>query len=182
MSSFFGRKFKRFEIIAHNRGYTIDVNGVVYNKKGIIMKPYIINGYKFLRIRYGKDKKMICIKFSRIQAYMKFGDAIYEEDICVRHINGNSLDDSWDNIMIGSHSDNMRDIPKSTRVKSSAIASSKRKSSYSKDKIIAIKKAHNDGLSYKQIMEKFNITSKGTISYIVNNAYIYYGIEQVSKL
>lgn len=177
MSGFNGNLFHRFEEIAKDRGYIIDANGVVFNKKGVIMKPYIRNGYKFLRIRKLEDKKIIKIKFSRLQAYMKFGDKIYEDNICVRHLNGNSLDDSWDNIMIGTHTNNMQDKPKSVRVKTSAIASNKRKASYPKDKIIAIKKAHKEGLSYNQIMEKFNISSKGTISYIINNKYVFYGID-----
>lgn len=177
MSGFYGVKFSRSEVLAQDRGYSIDANGVVYNNKGKIMKPCILNGYKSLRIRYGRNNKIVNIRYGRFQAYMKFGEKIYEDNICVRHLNGNSLDDSWDNIMIGTHTNNMQDKPKSVRVKASAIASNKRKVSYPKDKIIAIKKAHKEGLSYNQIMEKFNISSKGTISYIINNKYVFYGID-----
>ena len=39
---------------------------------------------------------------------MKYGEEAFEAD-CVRHLNDNSLDNSWDNIVIGTHMDNHLD-------------------------------------------------------------------------
>lgn len=172
---FNGHEFNRREKFAYDKGYRIDRDGVVTNKKGNIIAGFISDIYKYFGIRISKNK-VIKIPFHRFQAYIKFGDDIYLNDICVRHVNGNPLDNKWDNIEIGSQSDNMRDIPKGIRVRSASIASNKRKAAYSKEMIIAIKDAHKEGLSYKNIMDKFGISSKGTISYIVNNKYVFYGI------
>ncbi|WP_430794437.1 HNH endonuclease [Bacillus thuringiensis] len=47
----------------------------------------------------------------RIIAYLKYGETAFEAE-CVRHLNDNSLDNSWDNIEIGSLYDNHLDAVK----------------------------------------------------------------------
>lgn len=57
------------------------------------------------------------------------------------------------------------DIPKQVRIKKSLHASSFLKK-YENDEV---KKYYNKTKSYKKTMSKFNISSKGTLHYILNN-------------
>jgi hypothetical protein len=87
----------------------------------------------------------------------------------VRHIDGNPLNNTWDNIEIGTASENMMDIPKEIRIATATNASFSRKAKYSEEKILKIKELHKNGWSYKEIMKELGISSKGTISYIVKH-------------
>lgn len=95
----------------------------------------------------------------------KYGDKLFEKGIETRHKNGIKTDNSWNNILIGNHSQNMMDIPKQIRVKKALHASSFLVK-HNKDEI---KKYHEKYKSYKKTMDKFNISSKGTLHYILNN-------------
>lgn len=61
------------------------------------------------------DNRIYRCKVHRFQAYVKYKDLIYKEKICVRHLDGNSLNNSIDNIEIGSWTDNRLDIKKEIR-------------------------------------------------------------------
>ena len=159
--------FTKNEILAYDKGYRIDENGNCFNLKNpdkFLKGSMNSNGYRYLGMRKPNDRPYM-IPIHRLQAYQKFGDKIYENNIEVRHLDDNKLNNSWDNIEIGTHSDNMMDQQKEVRIKKSSNAHKK----YSDELVLEIKEYHNSGHSYKEIMEKFNITSKGTISYIINN-------------
>jgi hypothetical protein len=91
-------------------------------------------------------------------AYQKYGELLFAAD-CVRHLNGNSLDNSYDNIEIGSWSDNMMDIPKEIRVRRSVKYKN----------IDEIRNYYNNCKSYKETMERYGISSKGTLYHILKN-------------
>lgn len=59
----------------------------------------------------------------------------------------------------------MFDFPKEFRVKRSSNANKK----YSDEVVLNIKSDREKGMSYKELMNKYNISSKGTLSYIINN-------------
>lgn len=86
---------------------------------------------------------------------------MFEEGIVVRHFNGNPLDNSEDNILIGTQSENMQDIPKEKRVLNASNPI------YNHEDILSDRYS---GMTYKEIMLKYNIKSKGTISFIVNKS------------
>lgn len=158
----------KIEEIFIKRGYTIDKNGDVYNPNGIKLKQYNTKWYKKVGMRV--DGKKIGIKVHRLQAYMKFGNKIYEEGIVVRHLNNNRFDNSWDNIEIGTCHDNMMDNPKEMRMKY-AINASKTANKYGKEFVEKIRNERKTGMKYSEIMEKYNL-SKSTVSYIINHNYI----------
>lgn len=54
-------------------------------------------------------------------------------------------------------------IPEQERLRIAKIAASKNGLSYPKEKIILIKEDLANGLTYKEIMKKHNVSSKGTI-------------------
>lgn len=150
--------------IAKERGYRIDVDGNVYSKRMKLnpMKMCPTN-YLFFSVKInGKSEKVMVHRF---QAYAKYGDKTFEKGIVVRHLNGNSLDNSWDNIAIGTQHDNMMDIPAHIRLANAIRASSFAKK-YDHD---AVLEYYRHSKSYKKTMETFNITSKGTLHFIIKN-------------
>ena len=96
-------------------------------------------------------------------AFKKFGYEVFSTD-CVRHKNGVKTDNSEDNIIIGSNSENQQDIPVNIRKQRSTIAASYVKK-HDKEKIVAF---YCISKSYKQTMTHFNISSKGTLWAILN--------------
>lgn len=86
---------------------------------------------------------------------------MFRTGIVVRHLDGVRTNNSWSNIAIGTHSDNMMDVPKKKRILKASNPQ------YSHMDII---RDRRKGMSYKDIMNKYNITSKGTISFIINKS------------
>lgn len=149
---------------AVKRGYVVSVDGIAYNKNGIqVGCIHKITNRKAICFRM--NNKVTSLFTYRLQAFQKYGYKMFEKGIVVRHLNGNSLDNSWDNIVIGTQSDNMMDIPEQIRV-SKAIHASSFLKKYNNDEV---KDFHSVSKSYKKTMEHFNITSKGTLNYILKN-------------
>ena len=163
-------------LLANTMGYSVDQFGVVRNSKNKVVRSFINgkngNSYLVFSIRnlslWDYAKK---VKVHKLQAYQKFRDKIFEEGIVVRHLDGNPLNNSWDNIEIGNQSDNMLDIPKEIRIKSATVASRKMQdNSRSFEERCKIYEDLNSGLTYSEIMKKHNISSKGTLSFIKNKS------------
>lgn len=147
---------------AKKRGYRIDENGNVFSPlmKLNLMKDSM--GYLFFTIRiHGKCNKAFAHRF---QAYMKYGDKMFDKGIVVRHLNGNSLDNSLINIAIGTQSDNMMDIPKELRIAHAQKAGDAvRKYDYD-----AVFQYYLQTKSYKKTKQEFGIASKSTVHWIVS--------------
>lgn len=168
------------EEYVYRLGYRVSGDGTIFNPSGTALNPSKFNSrgcfYFAFGVRYpdkdGIVKKRNCY-VHRLQAYQKFGDAIYDEKLVVRHLNGQSLDNSFDNIGIGTVSDNMMDRREQDRIEHARLASSHSKIRFSKDRILQIKSDRKGGMSYNMIMKKYGISSKGTVSYICNHDYIW---------
>jgi len=164
----------RNEELASSMGYYVDKDGFAFSKNKRRVGTRSIKPYYYLGIRINKSK-IIKVYIHRLQAYQKYGNGIYINGIVVRHLNGNSLDNSISNIEIGTVSQNQMDIPSSIRIKSSLIAGRaycKSKKRMSDELVLRIRKDHNDGLSYKCLMSKYNISSLGTISFAIKKRII----------
>lgn len=115
-------KENEFVRIAYEKGYTVDKTGQVFNPRGKPIKGYI---QKKKTKQKGKDSGVRLnhtfgvsppgngytthpVKTHRFVAYMKYGEKAFKAE-CVRHYNDNSLDNSWDNIILGTHYDNHLD-------------------------------------------------------------------------
>ena len=158
---------------AYNKGYRVNKNGNVIGLKGIEISPKIKNGYKKFCTRLESGGRYI-VNYHRLQAYQKFGDKIFEEGIVVRHLNGNSLDNSLDNIAIGTQSDNMFDRSKESLKEHSLIATRKRQDKFRtyKERCLIYEDLRNN-IPYSEIMKTYNIPSKGTLSYMKNKSLEY---------
>ncbi len=152
-------------IKAKNIGYRVTKEGDVYspfsNKKIKLFGNG--HGYKAFSVR------LLGYSFSvpvhRLVAFQKYGNKIFEKGIQVRHLNGDSRDNSHDNISIGTAYQNAMDKPKEVRIRCAINAASYlKKYDYKK-----VKEYHKkNGGSYKKTMEFFDISSKGTLHYILN--------------
>lgn len=161
---------------AREKGFYVTPDGKLIGIRGKVrsccISPY---GYYYTKITSPFTKKTnSCPLFvHQLQAFQKYGEEYLKKGIVARHLNGNSLDNRWENIAIGTDRDNMLDIPKEIRIKKSRKAAYHNGISYSIEKINAIKEDRRKGFSYKQLMEKYHISSTGTVSYICNHDYDY---------
>lgn len=157
--------------IAYEKGYRasfVDQKSVIISSIGTNMKLRPTkNGYLYFRIRVNNPRRMINIHVHSLVAYQKYGDAILNEDMVTRHRDGNKLNNSYNNILIGTMSENMLDIPKKIRVKHATNAASYIRK-FTDEEENEIREMHKNCDSYKQVMEKYEITSKGTLHYILN--------------
>lgn len=148
--------------IAKDRGYRIDENGDVFSPSMKLNLMKNAGVYLFFTIRV--NEKCYKVMAHRFQAYFKYGDNMFEKGIVVRHLNGNSMDNSIDNIAIGTQSDNMMDIPKELRIAHSQKAGDAVRI-YDHE---AVYKYYLQTKSYKKTKEEFNIRSKSTIHAIIS--------------
>jgi hypothetical protein len=96
------------------KGYRVINGDVIYNGKIRKLYPHIKRrdsntiAYYSFGIRT-KEGSRIEIYVHQLVAYQKFGEDSFDENIEVRHIDGNSLNNKEENILIGSKSQNRRD-------------------------------------------------------------------------
>lgn len=166
-------KTNKVLIEAYNKGYRITEEGEVMGLKNKILSPRIQNGYKNFCTRTKSGERYI-VKYHRLQAYQKFGNKIFEENIVVRHLDSNSLNNSYKNIAIGTESDNSMDkdpkVRKEVAIKATRQMQDNTRSYEERCKIYEDLK---NNVSYKQIIEKHNISSKGTLSFMKNKSLEY---------
>jgi hypothetical protein len=162
-------------IIAKEKGYFVDKEGNVFSKYKKLSLTF--RKYKTFSIRHNGIR--IPIPVHRFVAYIKYGDNIFNDNIEVRHLDNNTFNNSWDNILLGSHKENMNDLPKNNRIEYAANASNKIRR-FTKDEVLCILNDRKFGMTYQKICEKYN-TSKSTLHYLFNYAY-YSGARKIDDI
>jgi hypothetical protein len=120
----------RNDIIALEMGYRITKEGLIISPSGCIRKTtFNQKGYARATIWLGKrpNRKSVQIYAHVLQALTKFGIEATTNAECVRHLNGISSDNSWNNIEIGSFQENSLDVPREKRIARATAASHSRK-------------------------------------------------------
>lgn len=168
-------KKNKVVIEAFGAGYDITKDGHLVRKDKTIKSEFngSINGYLYVSLRLPTVTRAQVL-IHKLQAYKKFGNAMFEYKIVIRHKNGIRTDNSWDNILIGTASDNQMDIPKEVRVSSATTASRKMQNqlrSY-EERYLIYEDIWNK-IPYSEIMLKHNISSKGTLSFMKNKSIEY---------
>ena len=92
------------------------------------------------------------VYFHRLQAYTKFGDALFEDGVVTRHGKGGPLDNSWDNINIGTQAANMKDIPAKERRRSAKL-----RAKVSDEQILEMRAMRKEGISPFIVAEKYGV-------------------------
>jgi hypothetical protein len=155
-------RFSGLEKIAKDRGYFVDKEGNLFTNRENIVNYICRDGYIRTSLKVeGKNKMLFA---HRLQAYQKYGDAIYSKGILVRHLDGNKTNNHINNIAIGSNRDNMMDRSKEERTLHANNAS-KKTIKYNRNEVIQY--YEECGRSRKKVMEKFGISSGGTLHYIL---------------
>lgn len=156
-------------IEAYNKGYRVlddgSVSGINVSKRKLNLE----DGYYTISLRI-KDTTHTNIPVHKLAAFQKFGNEIFKDGIEVRHLDNNSLNNKPENIGIGTHSINCMDKSVETRL-DSAIKASVNNRKFSDLEMIEIKNFYRKIRSYKLTMEMFDISSKGTLHYILNTEY-----------
>ena len=142
------------EQIAYDRGYRVTKDGDLLNPKGKKIGSISTKGYEGTGIWI--DKKQQKLHTHRLQAYQKYGNKLFEDGIVVRHLNGNPLDNSFNNIAIGTYRDNVMDIPKEIRTKS-CVAAAKTLIKYPKEFVLKLREEHKEMKSYSELSKKHNM-------------------------
>jgi hypothetical protein len=156
-------KSKKAVKVAYEKGYRV-IKGNVFFKKKEVKKRIASYGYYVFSIRMGIERQTVAVH--RLVAYQKFGNRLFRKNIEVRHLDSNPLNNTDDNIEIGTPKQNSYDKSENVRVRSALIATSYVKK-HNHDEIV---KLYNSGVPYGELMKKFGIKSKGTISFIVNKS------------
>lgn len=115
-------------------GYTVDSTGKIFNHRGKLVKgsikkkkdkrkgkgsgEYLTHVFTVTDPKDGYKSRPI--PTHRFVAYLKYGEEAFLAD-CVRHLNDDSLDNSWDNIAIGSHMDNHLDAVRNGKAENGSI-------------------------------------------------------------
>ena len=140
------------EQIAYEKGYRVTKDGQLLNPKG--RKIGSINSHRYERTTINEKQKTIFTH--RLQAYQKYGSKLFGDGIVVRHLNGNRLDNSWNNIAIGTQKDNAMDMPKEQRIRR-AISAAKLKIKYSKEFVLKLKEEYKVIKNYAELGRKYNM-------------------------
>lgn len=167
-------------LLAVAKGYKVLANGSVINGVGLIVNAYaknnpsnkkrgnFVTGRLCFTIYEGQrpDRKKYQIFVHRLQAYQKFGEAMFMDGIEVRHKDNNHLNNGEDNILLGTKSENMMDLPEEFRIKRAKRAASFLRA-LTDDQVREIRRLSAAGVTYNTLVEQFGV-AKGTISYVVN--------------
>lgn len=150
---------------AYTRGYRVLEDGTVINPSGKELKcPEGSNGYKRFSISCLGGIRPIFVH--KLQAYQKFGNLVFSTKSVVRHLNGNKLDNSFNNIEIGSSRDNYFDIPESKRVEAAKKTSASLKK-LTLDQVNQIREEVKSGATHSSVANKYCI-SRSFVTNIVN--------------
>ena len=108
-------------IEAYHRGYKVTVDGLIYGPKGnLSIRLYGKQRYPYFSTNWGG--KVYGIPMHQFAAYCFYGEKFFDKSMVVRHLNGNTLDISKDNITLGTYSQNEMDKPRHVRVRSAKAA------------------------------------------------------------
>lgn len=169
-------KTNKVLVISHDRGYRV-LNGVVYNPKGEPVRgsyrkaapsyrKAALNVY-YHYFSYNYNGQSVSLMVHKLVAYQKFGDLMFRPSMVVRHINGNSLDNSEGNIEIGTILQNTMDRTPESRREHAIKASSHIYKFKDEELLRNFLNDRASGMVYRELMEKYSL-SKSTVSYLLN--------------
>lgn len=154
-------------------GYSVDQDGTLRDPQGVAIMGYV-------KDKGGKRRNACCyyyvtvgptragrrpVPIHRLVAFLKFGEASMAHGTVTRHLNGQSLDNRWDNIEIGTDTDNAFDkSPEARRAHAKKAARARRR--FNDDQVKSILQQRAKGAPLKALSAQFKC-SAGTLSDIV---------------
>jgi len=154
-------------IAAVERGYIIDDDGNVFSPRRKL-NPFLAGKkWRYLYFAINFEGMTVTIKVHRFQAYKKYRNEIFKEKIVVRHKNNIKTDNSVDNILIGTMSDNSFDNPPELRVEIARKAAVKLRK-FTDDEIRQIRTDRAKGLTHRALAKKYVKCNHASIKNILN--------------
>ena len=159
-------------LLAIEQGYRISPNGEVIGKKGKVLAPITdTRGYRYFNVREKGQRKTLKVLIHRLQAHSIFGEAIFEEGVHVRHLDGDARNNAQSNLALGSSHDNIMDRTATDRqVHAVKAATVLRK--LTDDQVRAAREARAKGARVIDLAEEYGVV-KGTMSMLLRG--IMYG-------
>lgn len=154
---------------AFEEGYYVEEDNL-YKSDGILIKKRV-GKHGYYEVSMGgrtsslPDFKRSGVKFHRFVAYQKFGDKLFDAD-CVRHLDGNSLNNNPENLELGTVLQNIMDRPPEERRAHAQKAANAQKK-LSKERLEELRADRASGMIYKDLCKKYGI-AQSTLSYILN--------------
>ena len=160
--------------LAKEKGYVVDEEGYVTSPRGTKLSPFPVRGgYLSFSMRIGE--KSVKVPVHQLVAFQKFGEAYLVDGVQARHLDGNNQNNTWDNIDIGTATENAQDKPVEVRRRACSIAGKAgkgrarhfmRKLSFEQAEQIR-KEYASGGVTQKQLAKKYNV-GKGVICDLLN--------------
>lgn len=151
---------------AFDRGYRILETGEIISPKNKIRVPcFGRSGYPSFNLRI--NNRCCTIPAYKLCAYQKYGEFSFSCD-CIRHLDGNRKNTSWNNIELGTFSENQLDKSSDERVRAATIASHSFMMKWDEKDVLNIKAFYKSTKSYKKTMNQFGLKSKGSLYYILH--------------
>lgn len=106
---------------AYERGYHVTEDGVLHGFRKIL-KIKLCGKQKYPTFSTNWGGRVYSLPIHYLAAYSFYGDAVFDPNLVVRHMDGNVLNISKENIKLGTHSENNMDKPAHVRSRSASIA------------------------------------------------------------
>lgn len=158
-------------MLAIAKGYKVDLHGNLSGPRGPL--PGVIarkDSERKKRGSYLSFSVRAAVSFKvfvhQLQAYQKYGDSLFGVGVHVRHLNGDSLDNSYANISIGSASENMLDRDPTVRKKHAQLAADVQKK-WSDADVVRLRRLRKDGAKVSDLASAEGV-GKGLMSYMLN--------------
>jgi hypothetical protein len=169
-------KAKAVLLAAVERGYTISRSGIVTGTRGNPLKKRTRNAashkdwrgharllYYVFSVRFEGESHPVDVH--RFQAFHKFGNALFLAET-VRHLDGDSLNNHWDNLALGTHRDNSLDRPAVQRQLHAQKAADASRM-WTDREVRIIRKLYAQGAGLRELSDEYG-GSRGQLSDMIN--------------
>lgn len=164
---------------AHARGYRVLKCGKVQSFTGTILKlrdRFKGKGRRAADSPYLEfcapdlDGRSRSVMVHRLQAYQKFGRRMFEPGLVVRHKNDITRDNAWDNILLGTYSENSMDkSPEARKAQARKAALASRK--LTMEQARELRAARAAGTKVTELCKQYDLQSSAVYAIINNHSY-----------
>lgn len=152
-------------------GYWVSAEGKLYSPAGPELNTKYNIRYPNFHVGFGGIQGH-AIPIHRFAAYCKFGPRIFQAGVAVRHLDGNSHNNSWANLAIGTYAENEADKPIDVRAAARRKTAEKMKgrpslvAHLSDEQVIEARALHLAGQTTKEIALRYGV-SRGVMHHLL---------------
>lgn len=96
-------------VAAYKKGYRVTDDGTPISHKGNVLSLNVPNGRRYPKLAVVVDGKCESVLLHRFAAYCFYKEELFNKDLQVRHLNGDTQDISRKNIALGTAKENQSD-------------------------------------------------------------------------